>query len=324
MSGSQGCNLRFICRILILNIPIFLWLITHWIKEFAKRIYVKKTPNYCSAKSMFFQHLIIISSIYTSVCERYDTKLLCLHLNALVYLYNGIQMPYGLFKAWLRFSYKYWTAITTIFPMFHYIFSLHYFYLIICFHTFTCLLDLKRMDLPNSLSPLVPIVHSSQQIFQITSLTEICCYWSANTGTSMRRSPLKIVTFEFVLASQFPACFVRPTWMVFEMHGRWLYSCFFMGCCFRDWLVIVFSLFVLFVSMYPYQIQTVGTEFYSLLKAFKLAQTLWEYRVYELILEQLNEHLYEKNSVNFLVTSSKVRICKQNIVLNLHSAQSQN
>ena len=36
------------------------------------------------------------------------------------------------------------------------------------------------------------------------------------------------------LLQQSPACLVRLIWMVFEMGGRWPYSCCFVGCFFED------------------------------------------------------------------------------------------
>ena len=38
----------------------------------------------------------------------------------------------------------------------------------------------------------------------------------------------------FLLLQQCPACRVRLTFIVFLMGGRWLYSCFFVGCCLHD------------------------------------------------------------------------------------------
>ena len=35
------------------------------------------------------------------------------------------------------------------------------------------------------------------------------------------------------------ACLVRLVWMIWEMGGRWPYSCCFVGCCFQDLFSIV-------------------------------------------------------------------------------------
>ena len=37
-----------------------------------------------------------------------------------------------------------------------------------------------------------------------------------------------------LLLQQCPACMVRLTWIVYEMGGRWSYSCCFMECCLQD------------------------------------------------------------------------------------------
>ena len=60
------------------------------------------------------------------------------------------------------------------------------------------------------------------------------CY-TANTGVSIRRSPLKIVAYEFVLTSPAsPECLVRLTRMVCEIGSKWPYSCCFV---FLEWFV---------------------------------------------------------------------------------------
>ena len=38
----------------------------------------------------------------------------------------------------------------------------------------------------------------------------------------------------FLLLQLCPTCFVRLTWMVCQMWGKWPYSCCFVGCCFQD------------------------------------------------------------------------------------------
>ena len=46
-----------------------------------------------------------------------------------------------------------------------------------------------------------------------------------------------------LLLQQFPACLVHFIWMVLEMGGRWLYSCF-MVCCFQDLFSIACGILV--------------------------------------------------------------------------------
>ena len=38
----------------------------------------------------------------------------------------------------------------------------------------------------------------------------------------------------FLFHQQRPAYLVRLIWIIFEMGGKWPYSCCFMGCCFQD------------------------------------------------------------------------------------------
>ena len=47
-----------------------------------------------------------------------------------------------------------------------------------------------------------------------------------------------------LLLEQYPACLVRPIWMVLVMGGWWLYSCCFVGCCFHGFFNTVFAIAV--------------------------------------------------------------------------------
>ena len=47
----------------------------------------------------------------------------------------------------------------------------------------------------------------------------------------------------FLLPHQCPACLARLTCMVFEMGGKWPYSCFFMRCWQQDLFRIAYSIF---------------------------------------------------------------------------------
>ena len=102
--------------------------------------------------------------------------------------------------------------------------------------------------LPFSLSLSIPIIH----LFGQNLLAASCVYAelmyvnlcrSANTSTSVRRSPLENIAYEFVLAS--PAVphmsclsYLNGSWMVCEMGGRWPYNCCYVGCYFQDLLKI--------------------------------------------------------------------------------------
>ena len=74
--------------------------------------------------------------------------------------------------------------------------------------------------------------------------------WSANTGTSMCRLSLKNVTYKFVLTSVAVSRISCSSWMVFEMGGKWQYSCYFAVCCFQDLFNITRSILVQFHSSF--------------------------------------------------------------------------
>ena len=96
------------------------------------------------------------------------------------------------------------------------------------------------MNIPDPLSPLLPIVHRLWQVFRATSgiLTEllyVCsswssCFFSAICGVHRSKSLMS----SSLLLQQCPACLVRQTWIVFVMGGRWPYSWCFVGCCLQD------------------------------------------------------------------------------------------
>ena len=95
-------------------------------------------------------------------------------------------------------------------------------------------------DIPDPLSPLLPIVYRLWQVFRATSriLTElpyVCSSWSScfarpyvgvHRSTSLMSSSL--------LLQQCPACLVRLAWIVFVMGDRWPYSWCLVGCCRQD------------------------------------------------------------------------------------------
>ena len=97
-------------------------------------------------------------------------------------------------------------------------------------------------DIPDPLSPLLPIVHRLWQVFRATSriLTEllyVCSSWSScffsRPYVGVRWS-MSLMSSSLIL-QQCPACQVRLTWIVFVMGvGRWPYSWCFVGCCLQD------------------------------------------------------------------------------------------
>ena len=42
-----------------------------------------------------------------------------------------------------------------------------------------------------------------------------------------------------LLFQKYPACLIRLIWIVLEMGGRWSYSCCFVGCCFKVFIIMV-------------------------------------------------------------------------------------
>ena len=105
------------------------------------------------------------------------------------------------------------------------------------------------IDIPDPLSPLLPIVHRFWKIFRSTSciLTEllyVCSSWpsyfcSAIWGVHRSTSLMSLS----LLLQQCPACLVPLTWTVFVMGGKWPYSWCFVGCCLHDLFNIVRSIF---------------------------------------------------------------------------------
>ena len=94
-------------------------------------------------------------------------------------------------------------------------------------------------DIPDPLSPLLPIIHRFWQVFRVTSriLTAAVCMFElvvllllghmrGSIGISLMSSSL--------LLQQCPACLVHLTCIVFVMGGRWPYSWCLVGCCRQD------------------------------------------------------------------------------------------
>ena len=53
-----------------------------------------------------------------------------------------------------------------------------------------------------------------------------------------------------LILQQCPTCLVHLTWMVFEMGSKCPYCCYFLGCCFQDFIIVVCSILVLFPSYF--------------------------------------------------------------------------
>ena len=113
-----------------------------------------------------------------------------------------------------------------------------------------------------SLTPSVPIISSLQvgppNYIQCPHRADVILCWSANTGTSIGRSPSENVTNEYfralhVLFVLF-GCF-------FEIGGTWPYSCCFMKCCFQDWSKTACSISV--VSIYLFHPAFLASMWYT-------------------------------------------------------------
>ena len=95
----------------------------------------------------------------------------------------------------------------------------------------------RSTDIPDPLSPPLPIIHCFRQVFRTTSrigtkLPYVGSYWSSCLSLSMWRSPQEYITYKLVPTSPaVSSCLVRLTLIVFVMGGRWPYSCCFLRYC---------------------------------------------------------------------------------------------
>ena len=131
---------------------------------------------------------------------------------------------------------------------YNYFFMAIYIYIYIYISSSSC--HAASTDIPDPLSPLLPIVHHLWQVFRasphiVTELLYVCSSWSSwfcsaiwgvHRSTSLMSSSL--------LLQQCPACPVRLTWIVFVIGGRWPYSWCFVGCCLLDLFNIARSILV--------------------------------------------------------------------------------
>ena len=100
-----------------------------------------------------------------------------------------------------------------------------------------------RADFPDSLSPLVSVVHRFRKVLHAiscirTEQLHIGSSWSSNPCWSVWRGPQEYIAYNF-------ACLVRLIWMVFEMGDRWPYRCSFVGCCLQDFFIRARNILVL-------------------------------------------------------------------------------
>ena len=92
-------------------------------------------------------------------------------------------------------------------------------------------------DIPDTLSPLLPIVHCFQQVFRATSHVSTELLYVGSSWSSYFARPCEGVRWSTSLMSsslllqQCPGCLVCLILIVFIMGGRWPYSCCFERCC---------------------------------------------------------------------------------------------
>ena len=112
------------------------------------------------------------------------------------------------------------------------------------------------MDLPDSLSPPISIVHRSREVFQAitcigTELLDVGSSWSSCLCSSMWRGPLEYIAYEFVLTSPAVTRMSGSSKLdSFVMGGRWPYNCCFVGCCLQDLFHIARSILAFLPSSF--------------------------------------------------------------------------
>ena len=105
------------------------------------------------------------------------------------------------------------------------------------------------VDIPDTLSTHLPIVHCFRQVFRATSRIgiELLCVGSSRSSflcTSMWRGPPEYITYELFPTSPAVSRMSGSSLMVFVMCGRWPYSCCFVGCSLQDSFNIARSILV--------------------------------------------------------------------------------
>ena len=96
-------------------------------------------------------------------------------------------------------------------------------------------------DIPDPLSPLLPIIHRLWQVFWATSRIFTQLLYVRAGSPAFARPYVEIHRSTSLMSSslflqQCPAYLVRLTWIVFVMGGRQPYSWCLVGCCCQDLL----------------------------------------------------------------------------------------
>ena len=111
-------------------------------------------------------------------------------------------------------------------------------------------------DIPDPLSPLLPIIHRFWQVFRATPVSSHSCCMYVRAGRPAFAWPYAGVyrntslMSSSLLLQQYPACLVRLTCIVFVMGGRWPYSWCLVGCCRQDLFNIALNILVYLPSSF--------------------------------------------------------------------------
>ena len=143
------------------------------------------------------------------------------------YIYICIKMKY-IVMIYMCVKYIQIISIICIYDIYIYIY-IYIMYIISC---------ADSMDFPDSLCLFVPIIYHTQQVLQTTSnvctkLMWVFVSWPILVHPCFGFHRTSLMT-SFLLFQQYPTCLVCLNWVVFEIGGKWLYSCCFVGCYFQD------------------------------------------------------------------------------------------
>ena len=100
-------------------------------------------------------------------------------------------------------------------------------------------------DIPDPLSPLLPIVHRLGRSSVQHPVSSHSCWMYVRAGRPAFARPCVGVhkstslMSSSLLLQQCPACLVRLTWFVFVIGGRWPYSWCLVGCCRHIYIYII-------------------------------------------------------------------------------------
>ena len=107
-----------------------------------------------------------------------------------------------------------------------------------------------RMDIPDPLSPHLPIVHRFWQVFRatfriLTELLYVCSSWSSCFCSAICGGPQEYITYELVPVSPVVSYISGSSNLdSFRDKGRWPYSWCFVECCLQDLFNIARSILV--------------------------------------------------------------------------------